>query len=130
MDRLWTAELVEARLVEAFAALKRAPALSTAGGILKDVEARRRVAGPELIVATDRLLGSRRHEPERSALLVWAKNRAGVAELTIPQFCERRGFLTRQGFDKMRRRGATVVADGLNAVITLLDGPEGRDEAA
>lgn len=129
MDRLWTAELVEARLVEAFAALKRAPLMQT-GGMLKDVGAMRRIAGPELIVATSRLLGSRRYEAERSALLVWAKNRAGVAELTIVQFCARRDGLTRQGFDKMRRRGATVVADGLNAVITLLNGPESRDEAA
>ena len=115
MDRSWTPDAVEIRLVEAFTAIRREASVAR-HGCIEGILSGERLTDAELISATMRLLSE--HEEERTALIVWAKNGAGVSDLTVPQLLERRGW-SRQVFDAKRHRGARIVCDGILAVRML-----------
>lgn len=105
----WTAERVEARLVEAFRRLPDAPVYSTGGRLQSGI-----MGGSDPM--TDALAWPRRFiagERERLILMTWARLRAAGGR-QFAAFCLEKDW-QRSTVEKARRRAAARIAACLNS---------------
>lgn len=103
MDRPWSVQLFEERLVSAFREMQGRGIYAAASGELRLI-AGQRIRGFELIALSQQVLGSR--SPECKSLLTWARAQSGGESLST--MCAANGW-SRSTIEERRRRGARSV---------------------